>query len=280
MEIRSKHFYTEGHNFSEVINEVLDLYLNKVLCADSSVLLKKFPDNCIDLIFTSPPYNFGMDYESTQDEVDWKEYFKILFTIFDECVRVLKFGGRFIINVQPTFSHYVPTHHIISNYLMQKKMIWRGEIIWEKNNYNCKYTAWGSWKSCSNPYLKYTWEFIEVFCKGTLKKEGDKELVDIDEKEFKELTVAKWVVAPEHRMKEFGHVAVFPERLVEKVLKLFSYKNDIVLDPMNGVGSMTYVANKFHRKYIGIDISEEYCKTARKRMDQVDLFGTDFNLNN
>jgi len=56
--------------------------------------------------------------------------------------------------VQPLFSDYIPSHHFISNFFIQKKLIWKGEILWEKNNYNCKYTAWGSWKSPSNPYLK------------------------------------------------------------------------------------------------------------------------------
>jgi DNA modification methylase len=134
--------------------------------------LRKLPDNCVDLIFTSPPYNFGLDYESNDDAHYWDNYFNKLFKIFDECIRVLKYGGRIVINIQPLFSDYIPTHHIISNYFMSKKLIWKGEIIWEKNNYNCKYTAWGSWKSPSSPYLKYTWEFLEVFAKGTLKKKG------------------------------------------------------------------------------------------------------------
>ena len=273
---RGKYFYAVGDTFSKSANAVPDQYLNRVLCADSKILLPKLPDNCVDMVFTSPPYNFGMDYEGTDDEVDWEDYFRELFVIFDECIRVLKFGGRFIVNIQPTFSHYIPTHHIISNYLMQKKLIWKGEIIWEKNNYNCKYTAWGSWKSCSNPYLKYTWEFLEVFCKGTLKKEGEREFTDINADEFKELTVARWVIAPETRQQKFGHVAMFPEKLVENVLKLFSYRNDIILDPMNGAGTTTYVANKFHRRYIGVDISDKYCEIAERRLDQLDLFSTNF----
>ena len=69
-----------------------------------------------------------------------------------------------------TFSDYVPSHHIMSKQLLDLGLIWKGEILWEKNNYNCKYTAWGSWKSPSMPYLKYTWEFVEVFSKETHKK--------------------------------------------------------------------------------------------------------------
>ena len=150
---------------------------------------------------------------------------------------------------------------------MQKKLIWKGEILWEKNNYNCKYTAWGSWKSPSNPYLKYTWEFVEIFSKGTLKKTGESKNADIDSEEFKKWVVAKWSIAPERKMKDFGHPAMFPEELASRVLKLFSFKNDIILDPFNGVGTTTFVANKLNRKYIGIDISKEYCDKAIKRID-------------
>ena len=115
--------------------------------------------------------------------------------------------------MQPLFSDYIPSHHVISNYFMKKRLIWKGEILWEKNNYNCKYTAWGSWKSPSSPYLKYTWEFVEVFCKGQLKKAGKSADADIDADSFKDWVVAKWSIAPERRMREFDHPAMFPEEL-------------------------------------------------------------------
>ena len=76
-------------------------FTNKIICGDSQVVLKQLPDNCIDLIFTSPPYNFGLDYEGTEDAFAWDSYFKALFGIFDECIRILKYGGRIIVNVQP-----------------------------------------------------------------------------------------------------------------------------------------------------------------------------------
>jgi len=107
-------------------NHLSSEFIDKIICSDSHVVLKALPDNCIDLIFTSPPYNFGLDY--TEDAFAWDAYFKVLFGIFDECIRTLKYGGRIVVNVQPLFSDYIPTHHIISNFFMRKKLIWKGEF--------------------------------------------------------------------------------------------------------------------------------------------------------
>lgn len=265
---RTRFYYADGNDFVDKNNEFPIEYRDRIVCADSLSVLKKLPDNCVDIIVTSPPYNFGLSYDEHDDTSFWNDYYKMLYAIFDECVRVLKYGGRIIVNVQPLYSDYIPTHHIISNYFLQKKLIWKAEIIWEKNNYNCKYCSWGSWKSPASPYMKYTWEFLEVFCKGDLKKNGDKTKIDINDEEFKSWVVAKWSIAPERKMKEYGHPAMFPEALVERVLKLFSYEDDIVLDPFNGAGTTTAVAYKFNRHYLGIDISDAYCKTAEERIQR------------
>ncbi len=188
--------------------------------------------------------------------------------IFAETKRVLKHGGRLAVNVQPLFSDYIPTHHLISKALMDMGLLWKGEILREKNNYNCKYTAWGSWKSPSSPYLKYTWEFIELFCKGSYKHAGSSENADISGDEFKEWVYAKWSMAPERKMKKYEHPAMFPESLAERLLKLFSFQGDIVLDMFNGAGTTTAVAQRMKRRYLGIDISPEYCATALKRVTQ------------
>ena len=266
---RGLYYYAQDHNFSKKNNELPKKFENRIICGDSIEVLKDLPDNSIDLVFTSPPYNFGLEYSDNADDHQWKKYFEQLFTIFNETIRVLKYGGRIIVNVQPLFSDYIPIHHIISKYFMDKKMIWKGEILWEKNNYNCKYTAWGSWKSPNSPYLKYTWEFLEIFSKGDLKHSGKKENIDISTEEFKKFVVAKWSIAPERDMKKYDHPAMFPEKLVEQALKLFSFKNDVILDPFNGVGTTTSVAKRLGRRYIGIDLSEKYCESAEKRTKQI-----------
>ncbi len=266
---RELHYYANDHDFPKENNEIPKGYENKIICGDSEEVLKKLPDNCVDLVFTSPPYNFGLDYENHDDGVHWEKYIEKLFAVFKECIRVLKYGGRIVINVQPLYSDYIPIHHMITNFFIQNKMIWRNEIIWEKNNYNCKYTAWGSWKSPSKPYLKYTWEFLEVFSKGDLKHPGDSKNADITADEFKEWVLAKWSIAPERKMKDFGHPAMFPEKLADRTLKLFSFKGDIILDPFNGVGTTTKVAKETGRRYLGIDPSKEYCEKSEERLKNI-----------
>ncbi len=266
---RGRHFYANDSQFSKTNNLPPKGYIDKIAVGDSKKVLSNLPDNCVDLIFTSPPYNFGLDYSESPDDHRWDEYFDQLFGIFDECIRVLKFGGRIAVNVQPLFSDYIPSHHIISDFFMRRHLIWKGEILWEKNNYNCKYTAWGSWKSPSSPYLKYTWEFIEVFCKGDLRSRGDRTHADISADEFKQWVNAKWSIAPERNMREFGHPAMFPEELGDRVLKLFSFHGSFVLDPFVGVGTTAIAAKKTGRRYLGIDISPKYCATAERRLNEI-----------
>jgi DNA modification methylase len=270
---RGKHYYANDHDFAKLNNTLPEDFNDQIICGDSEEVLKQLPDNCIDLVFTSPPYNFGLGYQESDDAHDWEAYFSKLFAVFDECVRVLKYGGRIVVNVQPLFSDYIPSHHIISNYFMKKRLIWKGEILWEKNNYNCKYTAWGSWKSPSSPYLKYTWEFVEVFCKGHLKKAGNSADADIDAESFKDWVVAKWSIAPELRMREFDHPAMFPEELARRVMLLFSFRNDVVLDPFAGAGTTCVAARRNNRRFLGIDIAPEYCATAEGRLGEVQLRG-------
>lgn len=260
---------------NDVVDNPIDIvgHRNKIMCGKSEELMLDFPDNFIDIIITSPPYNFGLDYKDNENEdtLSWEEYFKWLGSIWAQCYRCLKPGGRICVNLQPLFSDYVPTHHLVSKQLLDLGFLWKGEILWEKNHYNCKYTAWGSWKSPSMPYLKYTWEFVELLCKETYKKTGDKDKIDIEADEFKKWVYAKWDIAPEKNMGKYGHPAMFPEDLVMRLLKLFSYEGDLVFDPFNGAGTTTFVARKFRRDYLGIDVSEEYCEIARNRMDDLGI---------
>jgi DNA modification methylase len=249
--------------------------MNQIICSDALTALRTMEDNSVDLVLTSPPYNFDMNYDEHNDKSESSNYLSTLITIFNECIRVLKSGGRLIINIQPNYKEYYPTHHAITSAMIDSGLIWRGEIVWLKNNLK-KLTAWGSWKSPSCPYLSYPFEFIEVFSKETLKHPGDKENIDISKDEFIEYVNGHWSIAPETRMKKFDHPAMFPEELVKRCIKLFSYKNDLVLDPFNGAGTTTFVANFLERRYIGIDISETYCEIARERISSTNLLNKFF----
>ena len=243
-------------------------FTDSIICGDAGKVLSEIPDGSVDLILTSPPYNFGHHYadKRTNDTREWDDYFGKLEPVWRECYRILKPGGRMAVNVQPLFSDYVPTHHIISSRLLAIGFLWKAEILWEKNYYNARYTAWGSWKSPSMPYLKYTWEFIEVFDKETHRKAGRKEDADITGDEFKEWVFARWTFPAEVRMQDYRHPAMFPEELPRRVIKLFSYRGDLVLDPINGAGTTTLVARRLGRRFIGIDISAAYCETAVARI--------------
>jgi site-specific DNA-methyltransferase (adenine-specific) len=248
----------------------LALALNEIVVGDSEQVMALWPSESIDLIVTSPPYNFGMEYHKNGDTAQWNEYFDKLHKVFAQCARVLVPGGRMAVNVQPLFSDYMPTHHMIANILREVGLLFKAELLWEKHNYNCKYTAWGSWRSPSMPYFKYTWEFIEVFCKMAQKKvpRQPDATSDISGEEFKKWVYAKWDIAPERAMKAYNHPAMFPEEMAARLVKMFSYPGDIVVDPFNGAGTTCVVARRLGRQYIGIDIAEEYCRTARRRLAQ------------
>lgn len=243
-------------------------FVNAIVCGDAATVLRAVPDESVDLVVTSPPYNFGHAYaqDPSDDTREWNEYFDRLLSVWRECYRAMKPGARIAVNVQPLFSDYIPTHHLISNQLLDLGLLWKAEVLWEKHNYNAKFTAWGSWKSPSMPYLKYTWEFIEIFDKETHKKAGRREDIDITDTEFKAWVNARWTFPPETRMKDFAHPAMFPEELPRRVIKLFSYRGDVVLDPFNGAGTTTLAARKLGRRFVGIDASEQYCTTALERL--------------
>lgn len=244
----------------------MEVPIDQILCGDSELLLSELPDNSIDLIITSPPYNFGMGYDTIDDNQKWDDYFDRLFRVLDHCARVLVSGGRLCINIQPFFSEYIASHHLISHHLIKEcSLIWRNEILWEKNTYNAKFTSWGSWKSPSCPYIKYTWEFIEIYSKDSIKKIGHTN-PDITAEEFKSWVNGKWSISPERNMQFYDHPAMFPEEIPKRLIKLFSFPGDVVLDPFNGAGTTTYVAKVLNRSYIGIDISDQYCETARRRV--------------
>lgn len=239
---------------------------NVIVCGDSQKVLKLLSDQSIDFIVSSPNYNFGMNYDICDDSIEFKNYYSLLKNIFLENYRILKEDGRIAINVMPKWDKDSPTHHIITNICRELGFKWFGEIIWFKTFKHS--TSWGSWASPSNPsMISNMIEFIELFYKGSKLKIGSKDAIDITGNEYKEWIKAVWEIPSVNGMqKKFNHPAIFPEEIPKRLMKLFSYKGDIVLDPFNGVGTTTKVAQDLRRRYIGIDISKEYCRTAMKRL--------------
>jgi len=153
-----------------------------------------------------------------------------------------------------------PLHVDFTNQIRDLDYIYRGEICWTKQNAPGKDTAWGSYCLPSNPHIRRNSEYIILASKDTLTLQGDHMLSDITKEEFHQWTLSEWKITPETRK---NHPAPFPRELVRRCIKLFSFVNNVVLDPFNGSGTTTSTAAEHGRNYIGIDLSESYCRQAR-----------------
>ena len=251
-------------------------FINCVIAGDSRLVLKTIAAESIDMVLTSPPYNFGMPYDSCDDNLSLDDYFHdLLEPVWIECGRVLKRGGRIAVVVQPLYSQHVPTHHRIARQLEDAGFSWRTEIVWDKANVHGNVSL-GSIDRPSSPYIRSTMEFIEVLDKIDRKKEPDPELeaqlgkdamADIKHDEYTAWTDARWnIPAPAKDMKKYGHPAVFPEEIPARLMKLFTYVGDVILDPFGGVGSTAVAAWKCCRRFVAVDISENYSKIAFRRV--------------
>lgn len=242
----------------------MKMEFNKIICGDVLDSLKKVPDDSIHLAITSPPYNVGKDYDSHDDKMDYQEYLNWLEKVWLETKRVLVPGGRFAVNIAPTgIKEFIPVHHDFTNQIRKIGMIFRTEIVWYKQTM-LKRTAWGSWKSPSNPHIVPSWEYVLMFSKDKMRLDGESGEADITDEEFKKFSDGMWYIPPETQRN--GHPAPFPEELIYRIIKFYSYKNNIVLDMFGGAGTVAAVAYKTGRQFLHIDISKEYCKTAQKRL--------------
>ncbi len=238
-----------------------EVWANQIYMA-SSENMKDIPDNSVGLAFTSPPYNVGKDYD---DDMGREEYLNLIRNVAKEVYRVLVPGGRYVINIANLGRKpYIPLHsyfYRIHEALNFKPM---GEIIWQKGKGANGSCAWGSWMSAKAPRLRDIHEYLLVFAKGEYAR-PDKGESSIKREEFMEATLSIWEIPPESARK-IGHPAPFPEELAERVIKLYSYVNDVVLDPFLGSGTTCVAAKSLNRDYVGYDISEEYCNIAFNRL--------------
>jgi len=238
-------------------------YENTIILG-SSESMKEIPDNSLHLMVTSPPYNVTKEYD---ENLSLKEYLQLLKNVFSETYRVLAYGGRACVNVANLGRKpYIPLSDHISQIMIEIGYLMRGEIIWYKGAGAGISMAWGSWQSAANPVLRDTHEYILVFSKGSFsrKKTEEKENT-ITREHFMEWTKSVWIMNPESA-KKVGHPAPFPIELPSRLIQLYTYKGDVVLDPFMGSGSTAIAALKCGRKFVGYDIDPEYIKLCEERV--------------
>lgn len=240
---------------------------DRIVRGDARKVLERLPPASVHLAITSPPYNLGIPYRGYADDRPPDEYLAWLRSVWKALLRVLVPGGRFVLNVAPTsIKNFRPIHHDLSRDLRDLGFIMRTEIIWYKQTMGRR-TAWGSWRSPSNPHIVPSWEYVLVFSKDQWKLAGDPARIDISSREFQTFSDGFWQIPPER--KRAGHPAPFPEALIERLVKFYSYQGNVVLDMFGGTGTVAAVARRLGRHYLHIDSSEEYCAVAAARVAAV-----------
>jgi site-specific DNA-methyltransferase (adenine-specific) len=233
----------------------------------SSEAMSELPDNSVHLMVTSPPYNVGKDYD---EDLSLDEYLAFLKRVWAETYRVLVPGGRACINIANLGRKpYIPLHAFVLIDMLNLGFLMRGEIIWDKGASASASTAWGSWQSASNPTLRDTHEYILVFSKGNFRREKmDGRADTISKEEFLEFTKSVWTF-PAESAKKIGHPAPFPVELPYRLIQLYTFSREIVLDPFMGSGQTALAALKSNRHYVGYEVNEEYLALAEKRMSKL-----------
>ena len=257
----------KNNNSDIIVNEFPNELLNTII-ASSCENMKDIPNNSLHLMITSPPYNVSKEYDN---DLSLEEYLNLLKNCFTETYRVLVDGGRACINIANIGRKpYIPLSDYVSKIMIEIGFNMRGEIIWNKSAGAGISTAWGSFQSASNPILRDVHEYILIFSKGNYKRERDKEEKElrkdnITKEEFIEWTKSVWTMNTESA-KRIGHPAPFPEELPNRLIKLFSFTNDIVIDPFMGSGTTAIAAIKNNRNFVGYEINKEYINLANNRI--------------
>lgn len=246
-------------------NEVPEQVVNTIL-AHSSEQIPELPNNSIHLMVTSPPYNVGKEYDQ---DLSLSEYRKMLRQVWREVYRVLVPGGRACINIANLGRKpYIPLHAYLIEDMNHIGFLMRGEIIWDKAASASSSTAWGSWMSASNPTLRDVHEYILVFSKESYRRTPpEKRENTIERDQFLEYTKSVWTF-PSVTARKVGHPAPFPEELPARLIQLYTFKDEIILDPFMGSGQTAIAALNNQRRYVGCEINPEYVQLAEERIAQ------------
>jgi site-specific DNA-methyltransferase (adenine-specific) len=254
---KKKPHYVENPIPGDVLNTIL---------AHSSEQMPELPDNSIHIMITSPPYNVGKDYD---EDLSLNEYRQILRRVWQETYRVLVPGGRACINIANLGRKpYIPLHAYLIEDMNEIGFLMRGEIIWDKAASASSSTAWGSWQSASNPTLRDVHEYILVFSKESYRrKPPEKRENTISRDQFLEYTKSIWTF-PSVTARKVGHPAPFPIELPVRLMQLYTFENEIALDPFMGSGQTAIAALSNQRNYVGYEINPEYIQLAEERIAQ------------
>ena len=244
---------------------------NVVIHGDSKSM--PLPDNCVHLVVTSPPYNASKAYD---EDLSLTEYLSMLHDVFAECYRVLAPGGRMVVNVANLGRKpYIPLTSHVNLIMHDIGFMHRGEVIWDKSASAGSSCAWGSFQSASNPCLRDIHEYLLMFSKGDYKLPRTKaertegRIDTIGKDEFIQQTKSIWSFATESA-KRVNHPAPFPVELPKRCIEMFTFVGDVVLDPFLGSGTTAVAAKMTGRKYVGCDLSAEYCAIAEDRLVQTE----------
>ena len=251
---------------SIIQNEISKEVLNKVHNKDSKNI-DFIPDDSIHLIITSPPYNNSKEYD---EDLSLEEYLKLITDVMVEAHRILIRGGRICINIANIGRKpYIPLSTYIDQIMIKIGFLPRGQIIWDKSASAGPSTAWGSWQSASNPILRDIHEYILVYSKGEFGRKNSRSNKDdsISKDAFLENTKSIWKF-PTASARKVGHPAPFPIELPKRLIELYSFENDIILDPFAGSGTTAIAAKTTNRNYIMIEINSDYCKLATERINK------------
>lgn len=238
-------------------------WANRIYCA-SSTRMEAIPDASVGLAFTSPPYCVGKDYD---EDMTMEQYLTLIEEVGREVLRVLLPGGRYVINIANLGRKpYIPLHSFFYEIHQRLGFLPMGEIIWRKGKGASGSCAWGSWKSAKAPRLRDLHEYLLVFSKGRFDR-PDRGVSDIQRDEFMQSTLSVWEIAAESA-KRVGHPAPFPVALAERVIRLYSYVGDVVIDPFAGSGTTCVAASRNGRHWVGYDVNADYCELARRRVGE------------
>jgi len=245
----------------------LEDFVDRIICGDCLQVLQAMPAECVHLAITSPPYNVGVPYDTHNDSLAYDEYLAWLRQVWGELKRVLVRGGRFALNITPTgIKNFRPVHMDLANQLRELGFIFRTEILWYKQSMTASRTAWGSWRSPSNPHIIPSWEYVYVFSKDDWQLPGRKEDIDITAEEFNRFSDGFWHIAA--RVGRDDHPAPFPRELIYRLIKYYSYRGNLVMDMFGGTGTVAAVACETGRHFLHVDVSEQYCRMAARRVQE------------